>query len=1252
MDTAENAYRAQVTQEYNALGFAGFGRAAPGPHQLRLDQVRLEDIFVRLHLTVEQDEPRQHSKLGEDRAARAPDERQQKRDKPITLAEALNKPLLLVGEPGAGKSTLLRWLAVTFAQGHQRNPDRIGSTADADRLPILIELGRLPTTYLTDESRQFPDWQMLLPEEITRQERFRSTSPDLLQAALKAGRCLLLFDGLDEIANRQARARLAQSLAQVPVLFPGNRVVVGTRPAGLTGESEGALRPTFQRCQIQRFTPEDLQRFFRFWYALDPTLLPDAHQREADALYERITAAPGTLRLAGTPLLATLLLLIWHKEGALPERRVDLYERCCRMLVEDWEQSHDVADRGIFADLGWEQHLHLLASIAYEIHRQEQRTSISREDLRKLLEESLLAGKLCHPDTVGLEATRFLEALALRSGLLQFQGDGQYGFPHLTVQEYLAARHLAAQPDPAPLNEVMEHLHEAWWQEVHLLTIGRLGSGPEGAAQASDLLRAILRRYRPPNRLLRRPRHWWLELITPGRWLSQVQLVRRLAWLLRREEIFALWGAAECAPNGLQPTLCAALAARAAALTRTLLFESLRRELRYHWLDAPEWRLPPQATEAVIAVHLAALREGNWFVRGEVAERLGRIGRGQPAVVQALLDTALHDRSWRVRPTAVWSLGQVGSGQPAVIQALLVMALHDTDREVCRLAVESLGQVGRGQPAVIQALLAALHDTDEHVRLAAVESLEQVGRGQPAVIQALLAALHDTDLGVRLAAVESLEQVGSGQPAVIQALLEVALHDIDRHVRGNAAESLEQVGRGQPAVIDALLVALRDGDWFVRRTAARSLGKVGNGQPAVIQALLAALRNTDEGGRAAAAWSLGKVGGGQPAVTQALLEAALHDTNRDVRWAAVWSLGEVSSGQPAVFQVLLELALHDTDEHARSAAVWNLGKVGGGQPVVIQALLAALNDIDAWVRQAAAQSLGQVGGGQPAVIQALLAALHDADWDVRKAAKKSLEEMGSRQPEVIQALLAALRNTDEGGRAAAVESLGQVGRGQPAVVQALLEVALHDTAGEVRRLAVESLGQVGRGQPAVVQALLAILDTDAWVHQAAAQSLGQVGRGQPAVVQALLAALNDTDMRVRRAAAESLGQMKITDAAQLRLALAIFNRRLYDWDENERKGALEAISRLVAGRALPGSRWKPVLSEQERTQRRKRTRVVLAAGLGVLAAILGVTWLSGIPPFTTWFAALGSVVALLAALGTILGVTLRDLLRQETRPNT
>lgn len=96
------------------------------------------------------------------------------------------------------------------------------------------------------------------------------------------------------------------------------------------------------------------------------------------------------------------------------------------------------------------------------------------------------------------EAQEFIAAIRDRSGILQERGDGTLEFSHRTFQEYLAARYIAAQPDPVYIDMVMEHLHEAWWREVHLLVIGHLGSGSDGAEKAC-LLRHLMPRYKILN---------------------------------------------------------------------------------------------------------------------------------------------------------------------------------------------------------------------------------------------------------------------------------------------------------------------------------------------------------------------------------------------------------------------------------------------------------------------------------------------------------------------------------------------------------------------------------------------------------------------------------------------------------------------------------------------------------------------------------------------------------------------------------
>ena len=56
---------------------------------------------------------------------------------------AESRHLAILGAPGSGKTTITRWLALTFAQNRQGEPERLGLAFKHARLPVVIELRRL-----------------------------------------------------------------------------------------------------------------------------------------------------------------------------------------------------------------------------------------------------------------------------------------------------------------------------------------------------------------------------------------------------------------------------------------------------------------------------------------------------------------------------------------------------------------------------------------------------------------------------------------------------------------------------------------------------------------------------------------------------------------------------------------------------------------------------------------------------------------------------------------------------------------------------------------------------------------------------------------------------------------------------------------------------------------------------------------------------------------------------------------------------
>lgn len=47
---------------------------------------------------------------------------------------------------------------------------------------------------------------------------------------------------------------------------------------------------------------------------------------------------PSLEQLAANPLLLTMLALLRRQVGKLPERRIELYERYVRTLLDNWEE--------------------------------------------------------------------------------------------------------------------------------------------------------------------------------------------------------------------------------------------------------------------------------------------------------------------------------------------------------------------------------------------------------------------------------------------------------------------------------------------------------------------------------------------------------------------------------------------------------------------------------------------------------------------------------------------------------------------------------------------------------------------------------------------------------------------------------------------------------------------------------------------------------------------------------------------------
>ena len=285
-----------------------------------------------------------------------------------------NHHLVILGAPGSGKTTLLKHLALRLAEP-KKSPHRAGVHV----FPILL--------FLRDYVRliaDHPDFSLAHAVEEHIERTWQQSIPAAwISRHLERGHCLVLLDGLDEVASGPTRKLVVAWVQRQLIAYGRNRFVLSSRPYGYR---ENPLQGVTV-LDVQAFTPGQVEQFVRNWYLAnelkswgkdDPGVRLRASLGARDLL-QRLHLAPALLVLAVNPLLLTMIATVHRYRSSLPGKRVDLYAEICEVFLG---KRHEVL--GIAQELSPAQKQHVLQSLAYDLMQRGSR-EISCEQAQEVI---------------------------------------------------------------------------------------------------------------------------------------------------------------------------------------------------------------------------------------------------------------------------------------------------------------------------------------------------------------------------------------------------------------------------------------------------------------------------------------------------------------------------------------------------------------------------------------------------------------------------------------------------------------------------------------------------------------------------------------------------------------------------------------------------------------------------------------------------------------------------------------------------
>lgn len=366
---------------------------------------------------------------------------------PMQLLET-SKTILIEGNAGSGKTTFLQWLALTSSANNIAEIPQLKNT-----IPIMIEL----------RSCNCKELSLNNVINTVMRENGASIPENWLNSYLEAGNALILIDGVDEV-KQDEREYVYDWIEEIHRKYKKVWIIITTRP---NIEIDISLDHSY--VNILPMSPHKIDIFLDYWHK---AVLIEKRGLSEDKVNDIkhnlslfINKSDSVRKLVSNPLLCSMICALNYKNGSISStRRNDLYNDCCRLLLDSRDQARDIHTYDEIK-MEYDEKRAILEYLAYWMMKNDY-VSAEKEDVLKCIGR---AKKHLRFECQQYPNQKILDYFLERSGILRSPAVDKIDFIHKSFQEYLTASEINREDD---WGFIADRAFQIEWYETLILSIG------------------------------------------------------------------------------------------------------------------------------------------------------------------------------------------------------------------------------------------------------------------------------------------------------------------------------------------------------------------------------------------------------------------------------------------------------------------------------------------------------------------------------------------------------------------------------------------------------------------------------------------------------------------------------------------------------------------------------------------------------------------------------------------------------------